>query len=110
MPILGSASSTSSSNSIFLLPNGTFIFELVIFIVVLGILAKFVLPPIQHVMDERERQIQSGLGASDSGRAEAQRLDEERRRTLEQARAQARTVLEEAGRHAAEIIEQARTR
>ena len=110
MLLFGSASASSSSNSIFLLPNGTFVFELVIFIVVLGLVAKFVLPPMQQVMDERERKILEGLGASDSGRMEALRLEAERRQTLDGARAAARQLLEEAAQRASALVDESRAR
>ena len=39
----------------FLIPNGTFFFVLAIFLIVLGVIGKFVVPPIQKVLGERER-------------------------------------------------------
>lgn len=41
----------------FLIPNGTFFFVLAIFLIVLGVIAKFVVPPIQKVLGEREQMI-----------------------------------------------------
>ena len=41
----------------FLLPNGTFIFVLLIFLIVLGVIAKFVVPPISAVLHEREAMV-----------------------------------------------------
>lgn len=41
----------------FLVPNGTFFFVLAIFLVVLGVIGKFVVPPVQKVLGERERMI-----------------------------------------------------
>ena len=41
----------------FLIPNGTFFFVLAIFLVVLGVIGKFVVPPIQKVLGERERML-----------------------------------------------------
>ena len=41
----------------FLIPNGTFFFVLAIFLVVLGVIGKFVVPPIQKVLSEREKMV-----------------------------------------------------
>jgi F-type H+-transporting ATPase subunit b len=41
----------------FLIPNGTFFFVLAIFLIVFGVIAKFVVKPVQQVLDERERLI-----------------------------------------------------
>lgn len=41
----------------FLIPNGTFFFVLAIFLIVLGVIAKFVVPPIQKVLGEREKMV-----------------------------------------------------
>ena len=47
--------SEEGGTSNFLIPNGTFFFVLAIFLVVLGVIGKFVVPPIQKVLGERER-------------------------------------------------------
>ena len=46
-----------AGTSNFLIPNGTFFFVLAIFLVVLGVIGKFVVPPVQKVLGERERMI-----------------------------------------------------
>lgn len=96
--------------AIFLLPNGTFLFELVIFILVLGVVAKFILPPIQGALDARATMIRESQRALDEGQAEADQLGEESARVLERARAEARLLLEEASRSVEEAREEARAR
>ena len=108
--MLFAAASSSSSNSIFLIPNGTIVVELVLFLVVFGIVSKFVLPPIQRVMAEREATIRSALEASDEGRNEAERLETEALEALVSARATARAALEEAGRIADEARQREQSR
>ncbi len=51
------AAEEGGSTSNFLIPNGTFFFVLAIFLVVLGVIGKFVVPPIQKVLGERERMV-----------------------------------------------------
>jgi F-type H+-transporting ATPase subunit b len=93
------------SGSIFLIPNGTFLAELVLFLIVFGVLAKFVLPPIDAARRERAERVRSSLAAGDEGRLEAARLASERRQVLDAARAEARAIVEEAGREAAALVE-----
>lgn len=96
--------------SIFLLPNGTFFVELILFIVVLGIVAKFILPPVQRTLRERERIVRSSLQAGEEGRAEADRLAAEREAVLQRARAEARARYDEAAQANEERRTEARAR
>ena len=41
----------------FLIPNGTFFFVLLIFLIVLGVIAKWVVPPVSKVLAEREAML-----------------------------------------------------
>lgn len=87
-----------SSN--FLVPNGTFIVELVAFLIVVLVMAKYVLPPINKVMDERQQTIRQALADADAARQQAAEAEEERRSVVSEARSQARAVVEEANRQA----------
>ena len=69
----------------------------------LGIVAKFILPPLQKVMAEREATIRGTLTASDEGRSEAERLSTETSTGAGQcAGHRARTALLEEASHQAE--------
>jgi F-type H+-transporting ATPase subunit b len=105
-----SATTTTTSPPPFIVPNGTFIFELIIFIIVVGIVAKFILPSINKVMNERNAQIAEAAHESDAGRAEADRLQSERARVLTEARTEARTLLEAANARAEQARDDARAR
>jgi F-type H+-transporting ATPase subunit b len=91
----------ASSN--FLIPNATFFVELAAFIVVLGIVGRYVLPPVNRALNERQAQIKSELEAADEAKAEAEAVDLERRQTLEHARQQAREIVEQANRTAEQV-------
>jgi len=111
MSLLATAAvTTTTATPNFLVPNGTFFVELVIFIVVLGIVARFILPPMQRVMAERSDRIRSGIEAGEEGRSEAERLERARRAKLDAARAEARSLLESAQRDAESQREAARQR
>jgi F-type H+-transporting ATPase subunit b len=86
--------------SIFLLPNGTFFIELAVSIVLILLIYKYVLPPINKAMEERQEKIRTSLEAADQARADAEAADDERRAVLEEARHQAREIVAQAGRTA----------
>jgi F-type H+-transporting ATPase subunit b len=86
--------------SIFLLPNGTFFVELIIFIVLIVIMGKKIIPPITAALAERQERIRASLDAADQARADAAAADDERRAVLEEARQQAREVVAQANRTA----------
>ncbi|MGB0970228.1 MAG: F0F1 ATP synthase subunit B [Mycobacterium sp.] len=98
----------------FLLPNGTFIFVLLIFLIVLGVIAKFVVPPISKVLHEREVMIaktnedtRKSAELSAASQADSLKVMTEARRdastTRDEARGEGRKILEEMrGRASAE--------
>jgi F-type H+-transporting ATPase subunit b len=89
--------------SIFLVPNGTFIIELVVSILLILAIYKWVLPPINEAMQKRQEQIRVSLEAADQARADAEAADDERRNVLEQARQQAREIVAAANRTAEQV-------
>ncbi|HEY1826878.1 MAG TPA: F0F1 ATP synthase subunit B [Acidimicrobiales bacterium] len=85
---------------IFILPNATFIFQLIIFLVLIYVVGRKILPPINAAMSQRQERIRSSLDAAESARADAAAADDERRGVLEAARHSAREVVAEANRTA----------
>ena len=98
------------ASSIFLLPNGTFFVELILFAIVLGIVAKVILPPIQKTLAERDRMVRSSLQAGEEGRHEADRLVAEREALLARARTEARARYDEAAQENEALRAEARGR
>jgi F-type H+-transporting ATPase subunit b len=92
----------ASSN--FLVPNGTFIVVLIAFIIVLGVIAKYVLPPLNKALTERQEQIRAELEAADKAKADAEDADAERRAALDEARQQAREIVALANTTADQIV------
>ena len=103
----GAASSGNGGN--FLIPNGTFVVELVIFLVVLGVVAKWILPPLRAVSEERQARISSASQKAEA-RAEAQSVLAERDRVLADARAQARGIVDHANQGADQAVQNGRQR
>ena len=78
---------------IFLLPNGTFFVELAILLIILFVTTKFILPPLNKAMEERQDDIRSSLEAAESARADAAAADDERRGILEASRTESREIV-----------------
>jgi F-type H+-transporting ATPase subunit b len=95
---------------IFLLPNGTFFIELAVSIVLILLIMKYVIPPLNAAMEKRQEQIRSSLEAADQARADAAAADDERRSVLEEARVTAREIVAQANRTAEAVRVDAQTR
>lgn len=91
-----------ASSSNFLVPNWTFVAELLIFLIVLGVMARVILPPLQRSVAERADGIKRSVKRADAHRAEAARLTVERRTLLNEARLDARGEVDHAIREAEE--------
>jgi F-type H+-transporting ATPase subunit b len=96
----------ASSN--FLVPGPTFVVELVIFLVVLWALSKWVLPPVNRVMEARQQTIARSLAEAEEATKRAHELEEQHERILEQGRAEARALKDEAARVGEQLREQLR--
>ena len=95
---------------IFLLPNGTFFIELAVSLVLIFLIYKYVLPPINKALEERQEKIRESLEAADRAKADAEAADDERRSVLEEARHQAREIVATANRTAEQVRTDAQAR
>ena len=82
---------TATSN--FLIPNGTLIIEIIAFLIVIAIMGKYILPPVNKALKERQAGIDAELQAADAAKEDAARADDERRAALEDARRKAEDIL-----------------
>jgi len=80
----------------FLIPNGTLIVEIVAFLVVLLVVARYVVPPLNRALSERQEEIRSSLAAADEARAEADATRAQRQQIVDEARQQAREIVAQA--------------
>ncbi len=97
-------------SSIFIVPNGTFIAELIAFVIVLFVVAKYLVPWVNTQLQARQDAIRTELAAADQAKADAEEADADRRAALEHARAQAREIVEQAQRTAERLSEEAQDR
>ncbi len=92
--------------------NGTFVLEIVNFIILFIVLRLFAWPPLVKAMEQRRRGIEEQLFAAQNEREEAVRIREVQNRELGEARVQAREIVERAQRVASEearqVVEEAR--
>jgi F-type H+-transporting ATPase subunit b len=96
------------ATSNFLVPNWTFVIELVIFLLVLAILAKYILPPVNRAMEARQKQIEQNIGDAEEAKQRARQLQEQQQQTLEQGRAEARALKDEAAKIGEQLREELR--
>lgn len=94
----------------FLVPNGTFIVELIAFLVILLVVARYALPPLNRALQERQDAIRSEIDAADAAKADAAAADAQRREELEHARERGREIVEQAQRTAERLSDEARAR
>lgn len=90
---------------IFNLNLGVSFWTVVIFLALLLVLKKYAFPPILGYAEARERRIQEILDAAAGDREEAQRILEEQRRELGEARRRAEQIVAE-GKQAGERVRQ----
>lgn len=95
-------------NNLFLIPNATFFVELAIFLIVLGVIWRYVVPPVKRAMNERQemirRQIQESQEASER-LAQAQARYSE---AMAQARVEAAKIREGARADAQQLRDELR--
>src|SRR6516165_1751955 len=101
------AAETASTNP--LLPSWPeFIIGTILFALVFGALAKFLLPRAQQTLAERTEMIEGGLARSEEAQAEANQLLEQYRQQLAEARHEAARLREEAREQGVQIIAEMR--
>lgn len=98
------------ATSIFILPNATFIAELVGFVIILAVLWRYVVPPVQNAMRQRQEIIRQQLEESQRAREELASAEEEHRKTLADARAEATAIREDAKRDSQRIIDETKAK
>lgn len=92
----------------FLVPNGTFLVELVAFALILFLLGKYVIPPINRAMTARQDAIRAQFSELDEAKADAHAAEEEFRSQIADARHEAARIREEAREQGAQIIAEMR--
>jgi F-type H+-transporting ATPase subunit b len=92
----------------FLLPNGTFIAELVAFLIILAILGRWVLPPIQKVLKQRQDMIKQQVEDSEQAKEKLAEAEKVYQNALNEARTEAAQIRENARAEAQRTVEDLR--
>lgn len=86
----------------------TFIFQMIVFLILAWFTMKFVWPPITAALDERAQKIREGLSAADKAKAELVAANQRVEQELSSARNDAAQRLADAERLAHSMIEEAK--
>lgn len=93
----------------FLIPNGTFFFELICFVIILFILGKWAIPFIAEKIDERQEIIRKQFEDAEAARTRLEAAEKEYVEALAETRRDASRLREQAQAERADIVEQARS-
>lgn len=92
----------------FLVPNGTFIVELVAFATIVYLLGKYVIPPINRAMTARQEAIRTQFAELDEAKSDARQAEADYKEQLNDAKHQAARIREEAREQGAQMVQDAR--
>jgi F-type H+-transporting ATPase subunit b len=90
----------------FLVPNATFIAELVAFLIILGILWKYVLPPVTKALNDRQQIITKQMDDAEATRVKLAATEADYRKAMGEAATTAAQIRDEARADAAAIREE----
>ena len=102
MPTVTASTVTASSN--FLIPNGTFIAELVGFVIIVIVLGRTLVPRINQALAERQEMIRRSYSDAEEAKARLDAAEAEYRELIAGARADAAKQREEAREEGAQIL------
>jgi F-type H+-transporting ATPase subunit b len=106
MSILATTVMPLASN--FLVPNGTFLVELLAFAILVYIFGKYLIPPINRAMTARQEAIRTQFAELDEAKADARKAESDYKEQLNDAKHEAARIREEAREQGAQIVQEAR--
>lgn len=104
--VLAAAASQAEGN--FLIPNGTFFVVLVIFLIVLGVIGTFVVPPISKVLKERENMVTKTLADNKKAGERFSAAEEDYEKAMSKARVTASAARDDARAEGRKLLDQMR--
>src|SRR4051794_20948272 len=88
----------------FLVPNATFIVELIAFAIIFWILAKYVVPPINKAMTDRQNAIRKEFTDLELAQSDARKAEKDYKDQLADAKHEAAQIREDARQQGAAIV------
>ena len=109
-PIVLAASQAAEGGktSNFLVPNGTFFFVLAIFLVVLGVIGVFVVPPVLRVLRERDAMVAKTAADNKKSAEQFEAAQADYEEAMKEARVQASSLRDNARAEGRKVVEDAR--
>lgn len=92
----------------FIVPNATFIVELIIFFVMFGVIAVWVVPPISRAMSDRRELLRQRAQEAQEAREKTAAAEADYRKAMAEARHAASRLREQARESGASILSEAR--
>jgi F-type H+-transporting ATPase subunit b len=92
----------------FLVPNGTFFVVLIIFLIVLGVIGKWVVPPVSKVLVAREEMLAKTAADNRKSAEQVAAAQADYDATMAGARTAASAIRDEARNEGRKVVEQAR--
>jgi F-type H+-transporting ATPase subunit b len=87
---------TLAQNNNFLLPNATFFVELVLFLILFFVVARYIVPPLTRAMDERDELVRKAARDREEATRQLRNAEERYQSELSDARVEAARVRDEA--------------
>ena len=106
LSVLASNQAEGSNN--FLVPNGTFFFVLAIFLVVLGVIGTFVVPPITRVLRERDAMVAKTVADSKKANEQFEAAQADYEKAMKEARVQASSFRDNARADGRKVVDDSR--
>ncbi len=94
---------TLAQDNNFLLPNATFFVELVLFLVLFAVVARYIVPPLSKAMQERDEMVRKAARDRDEATKQLRQAEERYQSELSDARVEAARVRDEARAEAQKI-------
>lgn len=108
--VLAAVQAEQGGQSNFLVPNGTFFFVLAIFLIVLGIIGTFVVPPIMRVVRERDAMVHKTQEDTKKSNEQFAAAKADYEEAMKDARVEASALRDNARAEGRKAIEEARGR
>jgi F-type H+-transporting ATPase subunit b len=100
----------SQAEGNFLLPNGTFFVVLIIFLIVLGVIGTFVVPPIMKVLNERENMVTKTQADNKKSAEQIAAARDDYEKAMSKARVEASAARDDARAEGRKILDEMRSR
>ena len=104
------AAEEGGETSNFLLPNGTFFFVLLIFLIVLGVIGEWVVPPVSKVLRERDAMLTKTTADNRRAAEQLAAAQADYDEAMARARAEASAIRDEARAEGRQILDEMRGR